>query len=856
MKKVLLIIVIVITACIAHAQNVGIGTLTATEKLQVVGNIKGDTIKVNVLQLTPNAGAGKTLTSDANGNGTWQPNPGSVKALNGLNKSTDSIMLGGLLQSNTAIRLNANSLTITDTGSIASIAINQTNSPLAFGLSNVATTQSFVVLNNTNLLSVDIYIAALLGTSITLQLKDNTGTILVSVTNLYPSAFTGFSTFNCNNLILNAGQTYTIFLTSAANTQVYYDNNNPYTSGSSSISNTADIAFRINTVDEKNAWIIKAGKVGINTNNPTAALDINGTLKITDGSNGLGKVFTSDAAGKGSWQTITPATLGAWGINGNTGTSASNFIGTTDANDLIIKTGNVEKMRITNAGNLGIGTMSPKMPLHVVSIDSAVALFENTQTLNTNITNGLYFKTGNGPFPYTGAIKAIGESSSSARLGLFTFASPVSNQLAERLTIADAGNVGIGTITPDPSSILDLTSNRGLLLPRLTSAQKGSIPSPKFGLVIYQTDGISGIYAYTMSGWVHLISPGSADNGWLFNGADIYNSNLGNVGIGAAPNNLSKLTVLSNSGSYGLLHTDGVIQIGTYVNSTSGQFGTRTNHRLSFFTNNGAEDITLLPNGNVGINTITPQTQLHVNPAGAGSILLGTNKSSGGYTTLESGISAQTNGYGYIQTTRSSGSAYGNLLLSPYGGNVSVNYSFDANSGYPLDINESDTTFALRIHKSYGTAHNWSFFTSYTTSNLLFASNAISKASIASIDGAYTSASDRRYKKNINDLGSVLHKVMMLQAKTYEFIEENPIHKISTGFIAQDILPLFPDLVSELDPNKKNAGTGGPYYGLNYAGFGVIAIKAIQEQQEIIESQNKRIEKLEMQIELLLKKLN
>ena len=173
MKKQILILFMLCFYVLANAQNVGIGTTTPTEKLQVVGNIKTDTVKLNVIQLAPNRGLGKILTSDATGNGTWQPNVADIKALNGLSKATDTVMLGGLIQTNTAIRLNANSLSITDTGSTVTIPINQANFPLAIGLSNTAITQSFTAVNNTNLVNADIYVAALLGTAITVQLKDN-----------------------------------------------------------------------------------------------------------------------------------------------------------------------------------------------------------------------------------------------------------------------------------------------------------------------------------------------------------------------------------------------------------------------------------------------------------------------------------------------------------------------------------------------------------------------------------------------------------------------------------------------------------------------------------------------------------
>jgi hypothetical protein len=58
------------------AQNkVGVGTNTPTEKLDVIGNVKADTVKLNVIQMSPAAGAGKVMVSDANGNGSWQTGP-------------------------------------------------------------------------------------------------------------------------------------------------------------------------------------------------------------------------------------------------------------------------------------------------------------------------------------------------------------------------------------------------------------------------------------------------------------------------------------------------------------------------------------------------------------------------------------------------------------------------------------------------------------------------------------------------------------------------------------------------------------------------------------------------------------
>src|SRR5690606_33991785 len=55
------------------------------------------------------------------------------------------------------------------------------------------------------------------------------------------------------------------------------------------------------------------------------------------------------------------------------------------------------------------------------------------------------------------------------------------------------GGVGIGTTNPDKSAILDLSSSeKGLLLPRLSLQQRTSIENPANGLMVYQTDMMSG----------------------------------------------------------------------------------------------------------------------------------------------------------------------------------------------------------------------------------------------------------------------------------------------------------------------------------------------------------------------------
>lgn len=83
--------------------------------------------------------------------------------------------------------------------------------------------------------------------------------------------------------------------------------------------------------------------------------------------------------------------------------------------------------------------------------------------------------------------------------GLFLFVSVIAK-----------GQVGIGTITPDGSAQLDVSSpNKGMLIPRMNQSARNGIGTPATGLLIYQTDNTPGFYYYNGSAWVPFVSPGS-----------------------------------------------------------------------------------------------------------------------------------------------------------------------------------------------------------------------------------------------------------------------------------------------------------------------------------------------------------
>jgi hypothetical protein len=135
---------------------------------------------------------------------------------------------------------------------------------------------------------------------------------------------------------------------------------------------------------------------------------------------------------------------------------------------------------------------------------------------------------------------------------------------------------GIGTTSPDASAKLEVNSTtKGFLPPRMTSSQRAAISSPAAGLMVYQTDGSSGLYYYTGSAWVYIINS---------------NSNVLSIANGGTGSNSGSIT-----GSGALTFTAG----GTNQNITLAPSGTG-------YT---------IVNNNVGMGTSTPIDRLDVRSA-------------------------------------------------------------------------------------------------------------------------------------------------------------------------------------------------------------------------------------------------
>jgi hypothetical protein len=95
-----------------------------------------------------------------------------------------------------------------------------------------------------------------------------------------------------------------------------------------------------------------------------------------------------------------------------------------------------------------------------------------------------------------------------------------------QLNICFSQSVSVNTdgTSADLSAILDVKSiSKGMLIPRVTNAQKNAISSPATGLLVYQTDGSPGFWFYNGATWKNLAnssasSPGLATFSSLDNG--------------------------------------------------------------------------------------------------------------------------------------------------------------------------------------------------------------------------------------------------------------------------------------------------------------------------------------------------
>ncbi|MDA9563738.1 tail fiber domain-containing protein [Flavobacteriales bacterium] len=173
-----------------------------------------------------------------------------------------------------------------------------------------------------------------------------------------------------------------------------------------------------------------------------------------------------------AWVTLLDSNLG-WELDGNTGTTAgTDYVGTTDATDLVFKTTGIERMRIESGGEVAIGAASSTQQFDVKGGTSAWSLAGNAtgvdnlylEDLSATDANGAiggsisFSGAGNGgsgaPRRHA-AIAGVQETTENDFVGLsfFTHNSGTSTaNMQESMRLSHDGILGLGTTTPGTSN--------------------------------------------------------------------------------------------------------------------------------------------------------------------------------------------------------------------------------------------------------------------------------------------------------------------------------------------------------------------------------------------------------------------
>ena len=302
------------------------------------------------------------------------------------------------------------------------------------------------------------------------------------------------------------------------------------------------ISFRTGTGSGTVTMSVVGGKVGIGTTSPSNLLTLyknatqgnpsshtaaNATLKIEDSANTMYLDGNSIVA---------------------TG-SAAFTMGNTAAADFILYTNATERMRITNAGNVGIGTASPETPLHVLTNttdNASTMLIQNGSTGDASIK-----------FNISGDTYSIGIDNSDSDKFKLSYGAVGTN---DRIVVDTSGNVGIGTTSPSAKLEVasDTTIQNGVYTYK-TGGYTSGATAINVDITVGNEGGAGNVFKIE-AGFAHYFSMtyNSVAEWWCTSrGTSVVNTYILNAGTtlagdwSASKPNTTTLRITKTAGTYG-----------------------------------------------------------------------------------------------------------------------------------------------------------------------------------------------------------------------------------------------------------------------------------------------------------------